>query len=76
MVIISKERRAVMADDKTKVGEQDRSKVAKEQDYEVSYFAHEHGISTAEARKLIERFGNDRQKLYAAAQSLIQGRQT
>ena len=64
-----------MSDDKTKVGEPDRSKVAKAENYEVSYFAHEHGISTDEARKLIERFGNDRQKLYAAAESLRQGRQ-
>ena len=64
-----------MADDKTKVGEPDRSKVAKDQDYEVNYVAHNFGISSAEARKLIERFGNDREKIYAAAETLKQGRQ-
>jgi hypothetical protein len=36
-----------MADDKTKVGEPDRSKVAKDQDYEVNYVAHNFGISSA-----------------------------
>ena len=56
-----------MADDKTKVGEPDKSRVSKEQDYEVSYLAHQHGISTAKARELIEQFGNDRNKLNAAA---------
>jgi hypothetical protein len=64
-----------MPDDKTKVGEPDRSKVAEDQDYEVSHLAQQYGISNAEARKLIERFGNNREKLYAAAEMLTQGRQ-
>ena len=34
-----------MPDDKSKVGEPDRSKVAKDQDYEVSHLAQEYGIS-------------------------------
>jgi hypothetical protein len=55
-----------MPDDKSKVGEPDRGRVASDQDYEVSHLAQEYGISIAEARKLIERFGNDREKLYAA----------
>jgi hypothetical protein len=59
-----------MPDDKSKVGEPDRSKVAADQDYEVSDFAQKYGISSDEARKLIERFGNDREKLYAAAETL------
>jgi Protein of unknown function (DUF3606) len=59
-----------MPDDKSKVGERDRSKVAADQDYEVSDFAQKYGISSDEARKLIERFGNDREKLYAVAETL------
>jgi len=55
-----------MPDDKSKVGEPDRSKVAKDQDYEVSYLAHELGITSEEARKLIDRFGGNRDKIYAA----------
>jgi hypothetical protein len=65
-----------MSDDKSKVGEPDRSKVAKDQDYEVSYLVQKFGISTEEARKLIDRFGGNRDKIYAAAETLIQGRQT
>jgi hypothetical protein len=59
-----------MPDDKSKVGESDRSKVAGNQDYELSDFAQQYGLSSEEARKLVERFGNDREKLYAAAESL------
>jgi hypothetical protein len=64
-----------MSDDKTKVGQPDRSKVAGEQDYEVDLVAQKFGISSAEARKLIQRFGSDREKIYAAAETLKQGRQ-
>ena len=64
-----------MSDDKTKVGEPDRNKVAREQDYEVDYVAEKFGISGSEAPKLIERFGSDREKIYAAAETLKQGRQ-
>jgi hypothetical protein len=64
-----------MSDDKSKIGEPDRGRVAKDQDYEVSNVAHKHGISSAEARKLIERFGGNREKIYAAAETLKQGRQ-
>ena len=63
-------------DDKTKVVEPDRSKVAKDQDYEVSYLAHDLGISSEQARKLIDRFAGNREKIYAAAETLKQGRQT
>ena len=62
-----------MPDDKSKVGEPDRSKVAKDQDYEVGYLAHEFGISSETARKLIDRFGGNRLKIYAAAATLKQG---
>ena len=59
-----------MSDDKTKTGEPDRSRVAGGEGYEVEYFASKHGISTAQARKLIEEHGNDRAKLDAAAEKL------
>jgi hypothetical protein len=59
-----------MPADKSKVGESDRSKVAKDQDYEFSYLVHELGTSSEEARKLIYRFGGNREKLYAAAETL------
>jgi hypothetical protein len=56
-----------MADDKTKQGQQDRSRVAGDEPYEVEYFAAKHGLSQAQARDLIDRVGNDRRKLDAAA---------
>ena len=52
-----------MADDKSIVGEPDRSRVGKGERYEVQDFASRHGISAEEARELIERFGNDRATL-------------
>jgi hypothetical protein len=52
-----------MPDDKTHIGEPDRSRVAAGERYEVSDFASRHGISVDEARALIERFGNDRATL-------------
>ena len=63
-----------MPDDKSKVGEPDRSRVAANQDYEIRHLAEQYGISSAEARKLIERFGDNREKIYAAAETLRQGR--
>jgi hypothetical protein len=49
---------------------QDRRRVAGGQGYEVNYFATKHGITRAQARDLISRIGNDRQKLNAAAERL------
>lgn len=46
-----------MADDKSKLGGQDRSRVPAEERYEVSYFGHKHGISSEEARGIIEEAG-------------------
>jgi len=45
----------------------DRSRVAGSQGYELGYFARKHGISRDQARSLISRVGNDRNKLNAAA---------
>ncbi len=49
---------------------QDRRKVASGQGYEVNYFATKHGLTREQARNLISRIGNDRDKLNAAAARL------
>lgn len=59
-----------MADDKSKRGGGDRNRVAAGQGYEVNYFARKHGISSAKAREIIKRVGNDREKLNAAAEKI------
>ncbi|RWK48117.1 DUF3606 domain-containing protein [Mesorhizobium sp.] len=50
-----------MADDRNKTGGQDRIRVAGGQEYEVCDFVDKFDISPAEAKDLIERFGNDRE---------------
>jgi hypothetical protein len=42
----------------------------------VRVLAQKFGISSEDARKLIDRFGGNRDKIYAAAETLKQGRQT
>ena len=59
-----------MSDDKNNRGEPDRSRVSASEPYEVKYFATKHGISVAEAEKLIKDHGNDRATLDAAAARL------
>lgn len=59
-----------MADNKSKRGAADRAKVAAGEGYEVNYFARKHGITTDQARDLVKRIGNDRDKLNAAAAKL------
>jgi Protein of unknown function (DUF3606) len=59
-----------MADSKSNRGGRDRGRVAAGQRYELGYFARKHGISRDQARSLIQRVGNDRAKLNAAAQKL------
>jgi len=59
-----------MPDDKTKVGEPDRSRVSADQDYEVRQLAQKHGLSPTQVRELIARVGNDREKLEEAAKEL------
>jgi Protein of unknown function (DUF3606) len=59
-----------MADSKSNRGGRDRGRVAAGQGYELGYFARKHGISRDQARSLIQRVGNDRAKLNAAAQKL------
>ncbi|EJU14601.1 hypothetical protein LH128_02909 [Sphingomonas sp. LH128] len=59
-----------MADDKAKRGGGDRRTVAGGEGYEVSYFAGKHGISRDQAQDLINKIGNNRDKLNAAAAKL------
>jgi len=61
---------AFMADDKLKRGANDRSKVAGGEGYEVSCFAKKHDITAEQARDLIRKVGNNREKLNAAAAKL------
>lgn len=59
-----------MADNKKARGKADRSKVAKGEAYEVAYFSKKHGITAAQTKGLIDKVGNDRAKLTAAAKKL------
>lgn len=59
-----------MADSKTDRGQGDRSRVAADQGYELGYFARKHRISREQAKQLIDRIGNNRAKLNAAAEKL------
>lgn len=56
-----------MADDKTNQRQQDRSRVAAEQQYEVSYFADKRGLTLDEAREIIRKAGPSRTDADAAA---------
>src|SRR5690606_26206091 len=57
-----RQRRLRMADDKSNVGAQDRSRVAAGQQYEVAYFAEKHGLTMDDARAIIEQAGPSREK--------------
>jgi len=70
-VIFSEQQEVPIFDDKNKVGEPDRSRVAEKQDYEVRYLAQKYGLDREQARNLIARVGNDREKLDQAARELI-----
>lgn len=56
-----------MADDKSKRGAQDRAKISTTEQYEVDYFAKKHGLTEAEAVKIIKAAGGSREKADAAA---------
>ena len=60
---------AAMPDDKSKVVEPDRSKMVADH-YEVNPLAQKYGLTQREARDLIARVGNDRDKLDRAAKEL------
>ena len=59
-----------MPDDRREKGSADRRRVAGNEGYEVNYFATEHGISRDQARKLISKIGNHREKLNKATEKL------
>jgi hypothetical protein len=59
-----------MADDTSKTGRRDRSRVAAGQDYEVEYLAKKTGISAGAVRELIKRHGNNRATLEREARKL------
>jgi Protein of unknown function (DUF3606) len=59
-----------MPDDKSKRGEQDRSRVSESDDYEVREFANTHGITQTEVSELIQKHGSDRKTLEAEAKKL------
>jgi hypothetical protein len=63
----------MMADDKNQQDGRDRSQVSAEEDYELDYFAEKYGLTRDEARGLIDRHGNGREKLDAAAARLRAG---
>jgi hypothetical protein len=59
-----------LADDKSKRGGADRRRIAGGQAYEFSYFARKHSITTEQARNIIERCGNDREKANGEAEKI------
>ncbi|MEQ1943516.1 DUF3606 domain-containing protein [Mesorhizobium sp. VNQ89] len=59
-----------MADDKSKTDNRDRSKVAGDEDYEIAYLSKQAGITPEQARELIKRYGNNRDKLMEHARKL------
>jgi glycerol-3-phosphate dehydrogenase len=60
-----------MADDKSKTDMRDRSRVAGDEDYEIAYLSEKAGITSEQARELIKRYGNDREKLMKHAKNLV-----
>jgi hypothetical protein len=59
-----------MADNKKLRGAADRRTVSKSEGYELRYFARKHGITAEQARNLIDRVGDNREKLNQAAERL------
>ena len=52
-----------MADDKNLRGQQDRSRVAGNEDYELDYLARQLNVSREEVKAAIAAVGNDRDKI-------------
>lgn len=59
-----------MPDNKSKRGKADRGRVSGNEGYEVNYFAIKHGITRDQARNLIKKVGNNRDRLNRAAEKL------
>jgi hypothetical protein len=54
-----------MADNPHKRDYRDRGRVSGSENYEVQYFALQNGITPAQVRALIHKYGNDRETLTA-----------
>jgi hypothetical protein len=54
-----------MADDKTKRGAPDRSKVSTMEDYEVKYLAQKHDTTQKAVKEAVAKVGNSRAKVEA-----------
>ena len=52
-----------MADNKNLKGQQDRNRVAGNEDYEVQYIADEMGVTAEVVRQAIEQVGNSRKDI-------------
>ena len=59
-------RRGTMADDLTKPGGQDRTRINMSEDYEVRYWTEKLGVSTSELQKLVREHGDSVQAIRAA----------
>ena len=59
-----------MADDKKERGAADRRWIASGRPYELAYFARKHRISRDQARRIIERWGPDRDKANRGAERI------
>lgn len=64
-------READMPDNDRRPRKRGRREAANSVPYDVEYFAAKHDISREQARELIRRIGNDREKLNAAASKLF-----
>lgn len=60
-----------MANTQSKRGIPDRRTIANNEPYGIEYFARKHDISREQARELVRKIGNDRDKLNAAASRLF-----
>ena len=56
-----------MSDNKQIQDGRDRAKVNSQEQYEVAYFAHKHGITAAEAREILKQAGPSREAADKAA---------
>jgi hypothetical protein len=63
-----------MPDNKDMTDSRDRKRVAGGQDYEVDYLVDQAGITREQAREMIKRYGNNREKLMQQAKNLTRQR--
>lgn len=57
-----------MADDKSKRGRQDRSRISSSEAYEVGYFARKHGLDREAAEAIIKAAKGSRERANALAE--------